>query len=374
VTDLRSQIISLLEKGYSQAEISRRLGCASSTVSYHANLWRLGHGGHQPEGPEERRLVDKLVGRIKQLEAALSKRRSDEDLIAEVCAAIESHQPVFSAPKLAKLKGKSCVLVALFSDLHYGEVVSEDETLSVGCYDAEVARRRTHEYAQKISKFIDRTGAREVVVYFLGDIVSGDIHEELSVTNAVPITEQALSAGELMAEFVAAISQKAKVRAFCVVGNHGRLRKRYYYKQKQVLNMDWLAYKFAERLVDGVEFVIPRSPWMISEVLGTKFLLIHGDQVRSWAGIPWYGLTREVLRRRVLGADVGHDFDHLVMGHFHIPAVIPIQQSRCFVNGSLKGGDEYSLGAIASASRPAQLLLEVTEKLGVTSVHEIYLD
>src|SRR5690606_40703391 len=55
-----------------------------------------------------------------------------------------------------------------------------------------------------------------------------------------------------------------------------------------------------------------------TSVNGPRFLLLHGDQVRGYAGIPWYGWARKVLAWGSLSRiwpDM--DFDHVVAGHFH---------------------------------------------------------
>jgi len=56
----------------------------------------------------------------------------------------------------------------------------------------------------------------------------------------------------------------------------------------------------------------------------------------------------------------------MVVGHFHSPNVLNIQRSKLIMNGSPKGGDEFSLGAMTAASDPVQYIFGVHNKYGLT--------
>jgi hypothetical protein len=70
-------------------------------------------------------------------------------------------------------------------------------------------------------------------------------------------------------------------------------------------------------------------------------------------------------------AQIGRDFDTIMMGHWHqwlsLPGIV--------VNGTLKGYDEYArLGLRAPYQRPTQALWFVHPKHGVTAQWPIYLE
>ena len=63
-------------------------------------------------------------------------------------------------------------------------------------------------------------------------------------------------------------------------------------------------------------------------------------------------------------------FDRVVMGHFHDP----IDTERWHVNGSFKGGDEFSIGRLYVTNRPCQSMLYVHPTHGIVGSERIYLD
>lgn len=70
-------------------------------------------------------------------------------------------------------------------------------------------------------------------------------------------------------------------------------------------------------------------------------------------------------------AQIGRDYDTLLMGHWHQTLWLP----RAFVNNTLKGLDEYARRMLrAPATRPAQSLWFTHPKHGVTAKWEVLLD
>jgi len=64
--------------------------------------------------------------------------------------------------------------------------------------------------------------------------------------------------------------------------------------------------------------------------------------------------------------------DYFCLGHFHAANALDGIGSKVFMNGSLKGVDEFSLKQFGSGHHPSQLLLTFHEKYGVTGTQ--YLD
>lgn len=210
----------------------------------------------------------------------------------------------------------------------------------------------------------------------LGDLVSGIIHDELKQNDEVGIVKQMLHAVDAIAEAILMLCQEfEEVRVTSVVGNHGRVSEKYYFKGKANNNFDYLVSKMLEKLTadqPNLSWNVPESFWAMEEVCGDTFFLSHGDFVRSWSGIPWYGLSRAYLKWRTLAADYGISFDHMVIGHFHNPNVFTMVRGMMFVNGSTKGGDEYAIGAISAACDPVQLLFGMNPtRRGPTSIWHV---
>jgi hypothetical protein len=70
-------------------------------------------------------------------------------------------------------------------------------------------------------------------------------------------------------------------------------------------------------------------------------------------------------------AQIGREFDTLIMGHWHQGLFLP----GAIVNGALKGYDEYArLRLRAPYSRPSQQLWFTHPEHGITARWEVYLE
>ena len=252
----------------------------------------------------------------------------------------------------------------MLSDLHIGEVVSEAETGGIGRYDMTIFRYRLEYLAHKIHKLV-RAHQPHVVklnVACLGDNISGMIHEELAETNDGNSVDMMLAASHLLAQFLLDMLHTfEEIETWWITGNHGRTGKRYRFKQRY-LNWDYVIAQHVRALLRNekrIKFTIPRSFWTIMEIRGHRILAIHGDQIRSWQSIPFYGMQRAMAELQAL-LKRGGGFDVMVMGHFHNVGMLDrAGDLELIVNGSMKGADEFSLGAIFQGTGPKQLFMGV---------------
>ena len=264
--------------------------------------------------------------------------------IFEVVPTLESVR----VPKAAKVSGsiEEEELILLLSDLHFGEVVDEAETGGISVFNMDIAKRRfdyTIDKAIAIAKEKQKGfHYRKISVFLLGDLVSGIIHDELKQHDEVGIVKQIMFATDVIVAGILKLCQVFEsVHVASVVGNHGRVSEKYYFKGKANNNFDYLVAKTAEKMTanqSNLTWSVPESFWSMETVCNDTFFLTHGDFIRSWAGIPWYGLSRAYLKWRTLAADYGISFDHMAIGHFHNPNIFTMVRGMMFVNGSLKGG------------------------------------
>jgi hypothetical protein len=105
------------------------------------------------------------------------------------------------------------------------------------------------------------------------------------------------------------------------------------------------------------------SIYNIVEKLGWKFSLGHGDSINSWAGIPYYGIDRAVKNEL---ANTKNGFHYKEIGHFHIAGEFPVAGVKVLINGSLKGGDEFSMAKFHSVEPPSQKIFLISEKHGLS--------
>ncbi|PWT80211.1 MAG: hypothetical protein C5B44_05750 [Acidobacteria bacterium] len=252
------------------------------------------------------------------------------------------------------------VAVLKLSDWQIGEVISAKETEGFGRFNWAIAQQRMNTISTSFLRWVEtqRHGYSidECVLFAEGDFVSGDIHRELSVTNEFPLPVQAAKAGSLLAETVRMIAPNFKSVRLIEVGadNHGRLNPKPQFKQKTQNSMNYLVYEVANAMLEGYTSVsIERAEGIkhLVKVGAWKFLLEHGDTVKSWMGIPYYGIERETAReaRRRMNTNLG--FHYLSIGHWHVPA---LNSGNVIVNGSLTGTTEFDHGCGRHAA-PAQV-------------------
>ena len=268
-------------------------------------------------------------------------------------------------------------VVALFSDSHVGEVVSADETNNLGGYNLDIFDERLQRWTARVIELVEQKRAHlympKLNVFMLGDIISGDIHDELVSTNDVNVVDQTVYAAQMISRALLTLAEYfEEIDVSGVAGNHGRMARKPYYKNKQRVNWDYLSYQIMQTTLqnqDNIVWHIPSAFWTVRDVIGTKFLMLHGDGMQSWMGIPYYAINRLQLKLMdLIGKDV--PFDRLVMGHYHDP----VDTEKWHVNGNFKGADEYSLGKMQAGCRPSQTLLYVHPRHSIIGADRVYLD
>lgn len=260
------------------------------------------------EKVERDREVYRLREENSQLKAKYKEATREHVLEERILTAISDHAPTLPAVTCAPhhppaVDGSPETVVALMSDFHIGEVVSAEETGGLAWYDFTTFAARYQHYIDSILSISFRklTGYHlpRLQVFMLGDMVSGIIHEELVETAEGTLMEWLLDGAHVIAQGLRDLAANfEQVNVVCVVGNHGRLQKQYRFK-KRYANYDYLLYRILQLELadqDNVTFEIPKSFWALHEVEGHQFLLLHGDNIKSWAGIPWYGIERACSR------------------------------------------------------------------------------
>lgn len=268
------------------------------------------------------------------------------------------------------LKGKRPVTaVFLLGDWHIGEIIRLNEMEGFNAYNFEIATRRITVIVNKFLRWVKMSRKEfyipEVVVVGLGDFISGDIHRELEVTNEFPVPVQTANAGWLLSEVILALAPHfASVRLVEVgADNHGRLTQKPQFKQKTLNNFSYLVYTIANARLEFLEnfkYEMSTSIKYLAEINTKKFLIQHGDTVKSWMGIPFYGIQRDQMREAMARMLTDEGFHYQLMGHFHFP----IFMASLVMNGSLSGTNEFDHAA-GRLSEPAQLSFLVHQKYGV---------
>ena len=256
----------------------------------------------------------------------------------------------------------------VFSDLQYGLIVNKVEVGGLGFFNPEVARKRMEYLINVIGRILEYypNKPEELYIACLGDNIENAYMQDNQQSRiSFGICEQVVEMSELLVDMIVALSQFFPViKLFAVVGgNHGRMGKKRN-SASPTDNFEYLIYHFVKQRLEGmkdIHFEFTKAKHMIVEINDWKFWLEHGDTVRSWMGVPFYGIKRELSNINAMLGKFHEHADYLLAGHFHTKAAF----EDIFMNGSFVGGDAYSIGDLRRMDLPYQKLLGVNKKHGV---------
>lgn len=333
-----------------------------------------------PREPEQEVSREEILEqRVKELESVERKDRKnkvyDERIAQAVENAVATRSTLYSPAAIPRSKAsKTKHEFALnWSDLHAGEVVSHEETGGINEYSWEIMLRRHDRLREALFSYQDNRPypVEKLNVFALGDMLSGNIHDELMATNEIPLAEATVQLGLDGAEWLESLTERfPRIHVSGVVGNHPRAHKKPWAKQG-FDNADWTAYHvMATALAKNarITFDIPKAnQHRILVAENWPLLLWHGDGVRStMPGVPWGGVMRRVNALRNQYASVGKPVVYFNAGHFHTPN--SVEGGEVTLNGSVKGPDEYSIKAFGGGRPAAQVLQTFHPRHGLTDV------
>jgi len=286
--------------------------------------------------------------------------------------------PEWVAPTKDTRKVSDNIPVLLVSDFHYGENVNPKEVPDGNCYSPEVANAR---WDRLINNTISKTRtkgkhSKGIVVCFLGDDVSGDIHDELKETNFKTPIDACMDVAAAKAKMLKAFEKEyGKVWVISVMGNHGRTNKKPQSKGLSEHNYDSLVNAIVkQQFADdkNISFYTPKSGEAYFELCGFNFLATHGDRIGSRGGQGFIGCSATIARgqhkTRQAYAQIGKPIDWMLIGHFHTPMLL----EHTIANGTTVGYSQYARDLRLEPSYPSQTLFYVDGTYGVTDVSRIY--
>lgn len=319
------------------------------------------------------RLQATLVAHEQEMAKAYRLLQIETDLSARELA-----PPKWMRPKVTdRSRG---VITAVLSDLHADERVDPAQMEWVNGYDREIAERRLQRFFEGVvttgHSVLPQSKTDGVILPIIGDIVSGQIHEELRETNEFPTGATVFHYAEQIASGLNLLLEEfGRVFVPCIVGNHGRLDKRVRFKNRVKDNWDWVLYQVLATYFKNnkhITFYIPDSPDASWPVYDFTYRATHGDQFRGGNGIA--GIFSPILRgdhkKRKRQASVGAPYDYLIIGHWHQL----LDMGKIVCNGSIKGYDEFASGNNFEFERPQQALWLTTPDDGKTIFSPILVD
>lgn len=287
----------------------------------------------------------------------LRERARQEELNEIVSRSIESG----SLPVLEYVDPEICAsdndLLVSLNDIHYGAVVDNYWRK----YDSDVCARMMAAYVARIMEIAATHQSQNCIVWMNGDAISGSIHHSLAVTNKENVIEQVTGVSELIAQFIAQLSECfEKVTFVSVAGNHSRM------DQKDRALMQ-------ERLDDLVEW------YLKARLSGYPNVVIGGDKIDSTMyaidirGRLYVGVHGDFdptpSHIQALQTMVGRNVYAVLLGHMHHNAANNIQGIRTVMAGSFLGMDDYCISK-RIYGKPEQMVC-VCDENGIRCSYDI---
>jgi len=304
----------------------------------------------------EKKRQDRL---LKDLVQRQSLTEMFVDGVRESVAPIE-YPPFVAYPFGMRRHARRRAAVQHISDIHIGK-------LAPG-FNIEVIKDRLDQVITTLHEQVERerlvAEVDELHILFGGDLCDGaNIFPTQHAHSEQNIRNQIWRYGHpYLADFIrTAASGFRDVYIDTVPGNHGRLSK--FHDEQD--NCDVYLYEtlsIATKHINNVHFNVNANWYCVHEVLGTKILMVHGQQHVSNYGLPFYSVSRRALAWQ---QSIPESWDLEILGHFHCANDLDISGIRVILNGSFVSADEYALEKMGAQSDPSQTLLIIDEEAGL---------
>lgn len=315
----------------------------------------------------------------------LKKQKAMTDEIIDALTRLMVEMPVVSIRPhpMPSSKRRPQTAIQLLSDTHIGNHVDPEETGGLGNYSYEIFLERLNGLGAAIRSIVNGYHrpvhpVPRLVMPFLGDMIENiEIFGSQLEGVDLPLAKQFLFAVDDLSQFIVELLDTFEtIFVPILTGNHGRIGRKGAHKRH--LNWDYLIGEMIKRKLepyrDRITIEVPMAAFALIDIEGYRWLLRHGDGIKSWGGIPYYGIQRSTGRWIAILAADNKRFDYMAMGHFHAPAHLPFTGGETIINGCFPGTTEFSVEVIESLSRPMQFFGMVHPEHGLGARYPIYLD
>ena len=400
---IRAAVLAALAAGERPSHIAKRLGVGAGTVRrYKLEATRAGLAAalapegtgkpasgaakDQPAPPPmqpaaEVRLRDELARARRERDEALRSANRDEDMRRELFRLAPIPAPVqFPRPPSSDPRAETVVVFA--SDWHFGDRIDLEKMDGLNSYTAAIAQARAGRLFTTVADLTTRHWAgpapARLIIILGGDMISGEIHEELDKANELRSIDAAQHcASAIMGGLTCLLDALpgVPIEVITLPGNHGRTTRK---PQSKFVNDSYDVHisniveaHFAAIRETRIKFWAPVSGDAVFSVDGWVVLATHGDRIGSRGGQGFVGPAATAARgfKRLVAdyATRGTIVDLVLCGHFHTP----LRLEEGYVCGTLAGPSEYARDGRFRPHPASQLFLAIHPRRGVTQVREI---
>jgi len=321
---------------------------------------------------------------IKKLESSLLKKADVESARTEIIVqkVLFSLKPYRRTPKVVNITKHDKRLieeedVLMLGDFHIGDFFTYEETNGISEYNLNIFKNRIEKLKKEIKRIriVHAPFQKNNVLHliFLGDIVQGDDNIGAWGESSMPIhvMKQTLESFDIISDMIYfLLSLYDQINFYGIRGNHGRTTKET--RNNNENNWDTLCYKFIEKKFINekrIKFNIPKSWFITPDILSNKVLITHGDDVASSEN----NLNKIDSYYKNIIDLLDYKIDLICTGHFHTAHYSQINKVELLCNGSIVGGNVYSIKDLHKNNIPMQKIFGIKKKGGSTWQYNIKL-
>ena len=296
---------------------------------------------------ERVRLRDERTEENKQIRA-IARVEQQLDHLEELVDKRERKQMLTPTFELVDPK-KGRDMIVMLSDLHIGAAFDS----AFGKYDPDTACSLLGLYLAQVLELGMKANVENVWLVLLGDLISGNIHKSIAVSNRESVMEQVVDAADAVTEFAGYLaSDFPHVHVINVSGNHSRIEpKDVALKDERLDDLIGFIAKRALRDTENVSFCQRQDTTLDwAWIRGKLYAFVHGD---------FDDMSEKAVAK--LSSMIGAAPYCICCGHCHSPLYKEPLGVRVIQGGCLPGsGDDYTVEK-RLMGEPSQTALIVDE-------------
>lgn len=199
-----------------------------------------------------------------------------KNLVASIKDEVNNARPLSYKKADVTFNGNTA-LTLLLSDLHKGMVTKNHWNT----FNEDVFYERIEQTINEVIAYQELTGARELHVMQLGDLIEGNLHRLTKIGETETAIEQTKSVAEALARLINILANHfEKVTVYSVKGNHDRVSSRKEEEIKTESFHDFVVWYMEARLENMPNVTIMENEYdseiVVADILGNTYFGVHG--------------------------------------------------------------------------------------------------
>jgi hypothetical protein len=383
---------------FSLRRIEEELGIYHTTISRYRKwinsgdiVVDFGHGNGEPVTIKQGGLSVEVQNQSKVASEKTVDVQTTKDLhqsTEEKLRSILAQVPVLEATPRSYLPDNAdnseAVVMLDISDVHAGQKIRREDVSGINEYNPDIFIKRGERLLERTWKIV--RAQRQCIgdlttlhINWIGDIIDGEgIYRGQERDIVSGGWEQIIrpDCGDWFAHtFLPGLLDCGfkTIINHCVRGNHGRLGRPGALASTTNLDLmfyDHMMHRTSQR-ANQISWLIATGTDQYYRLFGRIHMVSHGESIKGWAGIPWYGVNRFF---NSASRQWSTNIWALHLGHHHRSISIPTENSGFIaVGGCWSGVSELAANVMRAGDLPCQSIRFLDKEHGLISEHRIWL-